>query len=110
MSRSAEFRAEVAQLKAMNPGESVLVDEACRLLDRLDRFDALLAGDQSEWATIEWPYEDAPARLVIGAVVTEARQHVAELRQVVKALDLPAAKQASRGPSKLELLLGGQAG
>jgi len=47
--------------------------------------------------------------LVIGSVVTEARQHVAELRQVVGALKLPQAKAKTEGPSKLELLLGGKA-
>lgn len=100
----------MTKAKTLNPGEAALLDEACRLLDRLDRFDAMLAGDASEWATIDWPYEDSPARLVIGSVVTEARQHVAELRQVVKALELPAAKAAADGPSKLELLLGAKAG
>ena len=109
MSRSDEFRAQVEQIKSLNPGEVALLDEACRLLDRLDRFDAMLAGDASEWATIDWPYEDAPARLVIGSVVTEARQHVAELRQVVGALKLPQAKAKTENPSKLELLLGGKA-
>jgi hypothetical protein len=74
----------------MAPGELVLLEEACRLTDRLDRFDALLSGDLNEWCQIEWPYEDQPARLVISSVVSEARQHVSELRQVVKALAIPA--------------------
>jgi hypothetical protein len=83
-----------------------MVDEACRLIDRSDRFAALLEGDASEWLTVEWPYEDAPARLVVSGALTEARSTAAELRQIVKALDLPAVA-AVTAPSRLELLLGG---
>jgi hypothetical protein len=106
-SRSEVFRAGVAELRpSLSPGDLVLLDEACRLIDRSDRFDALLSGDASEWLTVEWPYEDQPARLVVSGVILEARATAAELRQIVKALDLPAVAAVS-APSKLELLLGG---
>lgn len=108
-SRSVQFRADVEKAKpGMSPGDRVLLDEACRLLDRLDRFDALIAGDVKAWAVIEWPFEDAPAALVISPVVAEARQTVSELRQVVKALAIPAEQAKADGPSKLEVLLGGK--
>ena len=70
----------------------------------------LIAGDVSAWARIEWPFEEAPAALVISSVVSESRSLTTELRQVLKALDLPVAKAAASGPSRLELLLGGGAG
>jgi hypothetical protein len=81
-----------------------MVDEACRLIDRSDRFAALLEGDATEWATIDT--EGGRSVLVIGGAVTEARATAAELRQIVKALDLPAVAAVS-APSKLGLLLGG---
>lgn len=110
MTRSEAFRAGVLTAKgSLSPGESVLVDEACRLIDRLDIFDALITGDRSEWLTIDWPSEDQPARLVISSAIGEARQTVSELRQVVKAIEGAKAKGAKEdaGPTKLQVLLGG---
>jgi len=94
----------------MSAAEIVLLDEACRLLDRLDRFDELLAGDREAWASVKWPYEGEPAELIVNSVLSEARAHTAELRQVLKALDLPVAKAVAGAPSKLEVLLGGKSG
>ena len=93
----------------MGPADLVLLDEVCRLLDRMDLFDELLTGGREAWCTIDWPFEDAPAVVVVSSVLSEARAHTAELRQVLKALDLPTAKAAGV-PSKLELLLGGASG
>ena len=110
-SRSQVFRAGAEEAKPqMSAGEIVLLDEACRLLDRLDRFDELLAGDRESWASVKWPYEGEPAELIVNSVLSEARAHTAELRQVLKALDLPVAKAAAGAPSKLEVLLGGKSG
>ena len=110
-SRAEAFRAAATEAKPdMSPADEVLLTEACRLVDRLDRMEALIAGDVSAWARIEWPFEEAPAALVISSVVSESRSLTTELRQVLKALDLPVAKAAASGPSRLELLLGGGAG
>ena len=111
--RAEAFRAGVLALRPQpSPGDLVLLDEACRLIDRSDRFDAVICGDMNAWVQIEWPFEDQPARLVISSVVSEARSTVTELRQVVKALDLPVSAAAGAGaePTPLELLLGGQSG
>ena len=89
-----------------SPGDRVLLEEACRLVDRLDRCDALISGDVKAWAQIDWPFEDAPAALVISSVVTEARQGAAELRQIVKQLAIPAGEAVAKPKSKLELLRG----
>ena len=59
---------------------------------------------------MKWPYEGEPAELIVNSVLSEARAHTAELRQVLKALDLPVAKAAADGPSKLKVLLGGATG
>jgi len=111
VTRSAAFRAAALKVKPEpSAAEAVLLDEACRLLDRLDRFDELLAGERDAWASVKWPYEGEPAELIVNSVLSEARAHTAELRQVLKALDLPVAKAAAGAPSKLEVLLGGAAG
>ena len=111
MTRSATFRAAAVKAKPEpSAAEVVLLDEACRLIDRLDRFDELLAGERESWASVKWPYEGEPAELIVNSVLSEARAHTAELRQVLKALDLPVAKAAAGAPSKLEVLLGGKSG
>lgn len=110
--RSEVFRSAAMEVKpGMGPADKVLLDEACRLLDRLDRFDELLAGDRDAWASVKWPYEGEPAELIVNSVLSEARAHTAELRQVLKALDLPVPKAAAgEKPSPLKVLLGGAAG
>jgi hypothetical protein len=87
-----QFLADVEAAKDLNPGERELLRQACRLIDRLDLFADMLEGDRKAWFEIDWPFEDAPAVVTVTSVVSEARQHVAELRQVVKSLNLPSAK------------------
>lgn len=96
--RSEVFRSAAEDAKpGMGPSDRVLLEEACRLLDRLDRFDELLGGEREAWASVKWPYEGEPAELIVNSVLSEARAHTAELRQVLKALDLPVPKAAT-GP------------
>lgn len=96
----------VAVKDSWSPGERVLLEEACRIVDRLDRFDALISGDMTAWLSIDWPFKDSPAALVINSVVGEARSSAAELRQIVKQLALPASEAEAKPKSKLELLRG----
>lgn len=83
--RAEAFRSALASSKELSPGELVLVEEACRLIDQLDQFHRVLAGEPGAWASIDTG--DVQSTLVVSAVVAERRQHVAELRQVVKHLD-----------------------
>ena len=110
--RSEVFRSAAMQAKpGMGPSDTVLLDEACRLLDRLDHFDQMLTGDREAWASVKWPYEGEPAELIVNSVLSEARAHTAELRQVLKVLDLPVPKAAAgEKPSPLKVLLGGATG
>jgi len=85
--------------KQLNAGETELLVQACRLIDRLDVFADMLEGDRKAWFKIDWPSEDGPASIIVTSVVSEARQHVAELRQVVKSLNLPSGKAEGAGAS-----------
>lgn len=96
LSRADAFRAEVEKAKpGMGPGERVLLEEAVRLIGRLDRFDALLSGDVQSWLDLELG-EDRVV-VVVSSPVSEARQSVAELRQVVKALNIPVGEAEEKG-------------
>ena len=91
--RGESFRAQATALAPdLGPAGLVLLDEACRIIDRLDLLADLLATEPS------------------GPLLAEARAQSGELRQVLKALDLPSSPAASEAPTKLELLLGGGAG
>lgn len=90
-SRSEAFRAEVDV--DLTPTDRVLLDEACRLMDRIDHFDRLLSGESEAWSTVADFEGNRPSVLVISSLVSESRQHATELRQVLKAL-------ASSDPAK----------
>lgn len=64
----------------------VLLEEACRTADRLDRLDALLVGDIESWARIET--ERGDSELIIDAALAEARQQGAALLRLLTSLPM----------------------
>lgn len=63
----------------------LLLEEACRTADRLDRLDALLVGDQESWARVD-RQRDGTFELVIDSALTEARQQALALRQLLTSI------------------------
>ena len=61
----------------------VLLDEACRMADRLDKLDALLAGDADTWCELRDSRFDNEPVLVINSAMSEARQTATALRQLI---------------------------
>lgn len=85
----------------------VLAEEACRIADRLDRLEALLAGDGKEWARIEFAARSdrKEIRLVFDDALAEARQQANALRQIVTTLGVGrASEKASKELSALDQL------
>lgn len=84
------------------PGEIVLIEEACRISDRLEKLDRLLRGDDATWITLR-PDDDAGTyAVVIDQALTQARMHattlrglVAELRQSANSAKAPAGQGGS---------------
>jgi hypothetical protein len=64
----------------------VLLEEACRTADRLDRLDALLVGDVESWARIET--DQGESELVIDSALAEARQQGAALLRLLTSLPM----------------------
>jgi DNA-binding transcriptional LysR family regulator len=77
----------------------VLLEEACRIADRLDRLEALIAGDDREWARIEFTVrgDRKEVRLVFDDALAEARQQANTLRQIVTSLKLGQTSEKSSG-------------
>jgi hypothetical protein len=72
----------------LGPAELVLVAEACRLADRLERFDSFLAGESDRWVQFREDLEDSGddvriVKVVIDRSVSEARQYAIALKQLV---------------------------
>lgn len=65
------------------PAERVLIVEACRIVDRLDKLDALIAGDAEQWIDIiETRGNPEVAEVVINKPLAEARQQALALKQI----------------------------
>jgi hypothetical protein len=84
------------------PGEIALIEEACRIADRLDILDRVLTGDQSAWMTLRSDDDGTETVIVIDQVLTQARMHattlrglVAELRQSAGSAKAPAGQGGS---------------
>ena len=70
----------------------VLLEEACRIADRLDRLDAVLAGEADVWARLVHRTRTDSYELVIDSAMGEARQHALALKQLL--LSIPMAKES----------------
>lgn len=70
--------------ESLGPAEQVLLEEACRIADRLDKLDKALQGRAVNWLKLVADSED-PTRLivVIDRPLGEARQHALALKQLL---------------------------
>lgn len=63
---------------------TVLIVEAARIKDRLDKFDELLRGEADSWARLlEVRGDDRVVEVRIDSVMTESRQQAGVLRQIL---------------------------
>lgn len=65
-----------------------LLEEACRIADRLDKLDALLKGDVEVWARLALDDSTGEYELRIDSALIEARQQANVFRQLVVGLPL----------------------
>lgn len=82
-----------------SPLERVVIEEACRLADRLDRFDAIVNGRDRAWLTLELGEDGVDVTVVVDKALSEARQQQAVLKQLVAELRALAAKGTSAAPA-----------
>ena len=69
---------------AMPPAQRVLLEEACRIADRLDQLDALLSGDARSWVRLVEDQGDPERQyVVIDRPLAEARQQATALKQLI---------------------------
>lgn len=70
-----------------------VLEEACRLVDRLDRLDAILHGRDRAWLSLELG-DDGEVQVIVDKLLSESRQQQLALKQ------LAAEVRAAGGDSK----------
>lgn len=81
--RGRRLWADMTDGVELSPSERVLLEEACRLADRLDRLDDLLSGRSDDWLTLHFDESGAQAVVVVDKALTEARQQQVALKTVL---------------------------
>ena len=86
----------------LDPLQHVLLEEACRAKDRLDKLDAVLSGDPVVWAALaaELDEFDGPRQVRIGPVLAEVNATSRGMSQLLAALRLPDPVTGRRPPRR----------
>lgn len=87
-------------------GERALVEEACRIADRLDRLDGLLTGGLEALLRFRISDDGAEVTVTVNNVLAEARQQAAVLKQIVAELRQSGGK-TGKPAGKLRTAAGG---
>lgn len=84
----------VTEVHTLDHAQTVVLLEACRAKDRLDKLDAVLRGDADTWMRLALdPRSDGQVyELRIANALTKADQLATTLKQLLAALRLPDAK------------------
>jgi len=84
---------ELVEKGKPGPVERVLIEETCRLVDRLDRLDAISNGKDRAWLQIsdEIGDVDGQVTVIVDKVLGEVRQQQTTLKQMVAELRQAAA-------------------
>lgn len=85
-------------------GKRVLLEEACRIADRLDRLDAQIGGDADAWFRFSVDESGSEVTVIVDKVLSEARQQAVALKQLVSELRQGAAAEPASGGSVLDQL------
>lgn len=87
---------ELCEIHEFEPAERVILEEACRIADRLDRLDAFLAGSEDAWLKFRVNDDGSEVTVTIDSALSEARQQANVLKQLVVSLRLPDEKTGKR--------------
>lgn len=88
--RGSELRSALLSMKEYNPAESVLVDEACRMADRLEELDGIIHGKGviNLMHLRHMGQDESKITMTVDAVMAECRQLQLAFQRVVASLKL----------------------
>lgn len=105
--RGVAFWHEVIELVDLDPTGSVLLGEACRIVDRLDRLSGALNGKGRDWLKLADEIEVVAERfgdgkkvsvkVAVDGLLSEARQQQLALKTVLAQLGLGRASEKASG-------------
>lgn len=93
--RGKRLAEEIAELHDLSPEQRVILEEACRCADRLDKLDAIIAGkgvlELLHFRSMlnEGTEDERVIVLQVDSVLSEARQQQTVFKQLLAALRLP---------------------
>lgn len=90
---------DITEEHELDPMQRVLLEEACRCADRLDRLEGKLSGREDAWVHLRsraesMADESVTIDLVIDGALSEARQQQNVFKQLLASLRLPDAEGA----------------
>lgn len=80
---------------ALRPAELVLLEEACRIADRLDRIESILSGSDEGWMRLRVSDDGTEVTVTVDRVLAEARQQQVALKGLLA--ELRASRRESSG-------------
>ena len=85
---------EITEAHELDPMQTVMLEEACRCADRLDKLEEKLSGREDAWAHLlaRMDFGDEDTRVIelrIDGALSEARQQQNVFKQLLAALRLP---------------------
>jgi hypothetical protein len=82
----------VTESNTLDPGAQILLEEACRSVDRLEQLHWILKGDNDRWISLseeaEEMFDTTRVEIVMNNALTEVRQQQLALRQILTTLGL----------------------
>lgn len=84
--RGRQLWKDVTATGDLTPPERTLLEQACRIADRLDRLAAFVAGDSDRWATFSIDYDSGEVMVVIDKALSEERQQAVAFKQLLAEL------------------------
>lgn len=100
-SRGKKLWREVVAVRDFAPGERVILEEACRLADRLERLNNVLTG-ADDYLTITLDKSGTVATVEVGNAMAEARLALQGLRMALQQLGLDKGAAAAAAGSVKE--------
>lgn len=89
----------VAEGRKLSAPEVVTLVEACRLADRLERFDGLINGDRDSWLQLDLNETGDEITVVLTDVVRQARMHAATLKTLLAGFESSAGAENEGAPT-----------
>lgn len=114
--RGQQFWEEVTGSAELDPTGCLLLGEACRIIDRLDRLADALNGSGRDWLRVGDDIEDlgrgkVAVKVVVDGLLSEGRQQQLALKTVLAQLGLgKASEKASGEKSALQAWLEARSG